>query len=168
MSSIWTKVVYWQISWRRERLTSCCTVTSGLFRVHPGVSQATCFRSIMYHLIFRQQHVDVAIWLISQIRTLNKMSSRGYEYLKNLPFPPPCSPQCGGCSSLVVLKSIWKCSECPVSKLLPSPLTVFHFFMDTTSSGALCLPLELLWKHQPAFYLQPQRHACSLQWEVGA
>lgn len=89
MSSIWTKVVYWQISWRRERLTSCCTVTSGLFRVHPGVSQATCFRSIMYHLIFRQQHVDVAIWLISQIRTLNKMSSRGYEYLKNLPSPPP-------------------------------------------------------------------------------
>lgn len=33
--------------------------------------------------------------------------------------------------------------------------------MDMASSGALCLPLELLWKHQPVFYLQPQSQVCS-------
>lgn len=51
-----------------------------------------------------------------------------------------CFPQCGGCSSLVVLKSIWKCSECPVSKLLPSPLTVFHFLW---TQPALVLSVSL-------------------------
>lgn len=38
--------------------------------------------------------------------------------------------------------------------------------MDMSRSGALGLPVECLWKHQPAFYLQPLRQACPPRWEV--
>lgn len=47
----------------------------------------------------------------------------------------------GVCCRLLV-RSIWKCSESHVSELLPSPFTVFHYFMDTTSSIAFGDPLE--------------------------
>lgn len=38
--------------------------------------------------------------------------------------------------------------------------------MDMSRSGALGIPMECLWKHQPAFYLQPLRRVCPPLWEV--
>lgn len=122
--------------------------------------------------------MEAGVWLNAcKLRTCNITSSESlHETLPSVSIPSssfkilkPVShevfPRCDCCWRLLV-RSIWKCSDSPVSELLPSPFTVFHYLMDTTSSRALHPPLERLWKHELGLYLQPQSRTGSQLREV--